>query len=87
MLVHVMDGLLGACGRLRALGSVNNLGRPPCASGQGRSAGRTVWPSNDPAYGVAPQVFDTPAAVGVAVLNRMLAAGRPDSVRRQPVIA
>ena len=27
------------------------------------------------------------AAVGVAVLNRMLAAGRPDSVRRQPVIA
>jgi hypothetical protein len=29
----------------------------------------------------------TKAAVGVAVLNRMLAAGRPDSVRRQPVIA
>jgi hypothetical protein len=29
----------------------------------------------------------TEAAVGVAVLNRMLAAGRPDSVRRQPVIA
>ena len=28
----------------------------------------------------------TEAAVGVAVLNRMLAAGRPDSVRRQPVI-
>jgi hypothetical protein len=27
------------------------------------------------------------AAVGVAVLNRMLAAGRPDSVRRHPVIA
>jgi hypothetical protein len=27
------------------------------------------------------------AAIGVAVLNRMLAAGRPDSVRRQPVIA
>jgi hypothetical protein len=27
------------------------------------------------------------AAVGVAVLNRMLAAGRPDSVRRKPVIA
>ena len=29
----------------------------------------------------------TEAAIGVAVLNRMLAAGRPDSVRRQPVIA
>ena len=29
----------------------------------------------------------TEAAVGVAVLNRMLAAGRPESVRRQPVIA
>jgi hypothetical protein len=29
----------------------------------------------------------TKAAIGVAVLNRMLAAGRPDSVRRQPVIA
>jgi len=28
----------------------------------------------------------TEAAVGVAVLNRMLAAGRPDPVRRQPVI-
>jgi transposase-like protein len=29
----------------------------------------------------------TEAAIGVAVLNRMLAAGRPDSVRRQLVIA
>ena len=29
----------------------------------------------------------TEAAIGVAVLNRMLAAGRPDSVRRQPTIA
>jgi hypothetical protein len=29
----------------------------------------------------------TEAAIGVAMLNRMLAAGRPDSVRRQPVIA
>ena len=29
----------------------------------------------------------TEAAIGVAVLNRMLAAGRPDSVRRQPVMA
>ena len=29
----------------------------------------------------------TEAAIGVAVLNRMLAAGRPDSVRRRPVIA
>ena len=29
----------------------------------------------------------TEAAIGAAVLNRMLAAGRPDSVRRQPVIA
>ncbi len=28
----------------------------------------------------------TEAAIGVAVLNRMLVAGRPDSVRRQPVI-
>jgi hypothetical protein len=29
----------------------------------------------------------TEAAIGAAVLNRMLATGRPDSVRRQPVIA
>jgi hypothetical protein len=29
----------------------------------------------------------TEAAIGIAVLNRMLAAGRPDSVRRQPVTA
>jgi Transposase DDE domain len=29
----------------------------------------------------------TEAAIGVAALNRMLAAGRPDSVRRQPVAA
>jgi len=29
----------------------------------------------------------TEAAIGVAVLNQMLAAGRPDSVRRQSVIA
>ena len=29
----------------------------------------------------------TEAAIGVAALNRMLAAGRPDSVRRQPVMA
>jgi hypothetical protein len=28
----------------------------------------------------------TEASIGVAVLNRMLTAGRPDSVRRQPVI-
>jgi Asp/Glu/hydantoin racemase len=27
------------------------------------------------------------AAIGAAVLNRMLATGRPDSVRRHPVIA
>jgi transposase len=32
-------------------------------------------------------VQQTEAAIGVAVLNRMLAAGRPDSVRRQLVIA
>jgi hypothetical protein len=32
-------------------------------------------------------VQQTEAAISVAVLNRMLAAGRPDSVRRQPVIA
>ena len=29
----------------------------------------------------------TEAAIGVAVLNQMLAAGRPKSVRRQTVIA
>ena len=29
----------------------------------------------------------TEAAMGVAVLNRMLAAGQPDSVRRQTVMA
>ena len=28
----------------------------------------------------------TEAAIGVAVLNQMLTAGRPNSVRRQPVI-
>jgi hypothetical protein len=28
----------------------------------------------------------TEAAIGVAVLNRMLAAGRPDSVRSQRVV-
>jgi hypothetical protein len=29
----------------------------------------------------------TGTAIGMAVLNRMLAAGRPNSVRRQPAIA
>ncbi len=29
----------------------------------------------------------TEAVIGVTTLNWMLAAGRPDSVRRQPVIA
>jgi hypothetical protein len=29
----------------------------------------------------------TEAAIGVVVLNRMLEAGRPDSVRRQPITA
>ena len=29
----------------------------------------------------------TEAAIGGAVLNRMLTTGRPDSVRRQPIIA
>jgi len=29
----------------------------------------------------------TEATIGVTVLNRTLAAGRPDSVRRQPIIA
>ena len=28
----------------------------------------------------------TEAAIGVAVLNRMLTAGRPESVRRQPTL-
>jgi hypothetical protein len=37
------------------------------------------------ARGFAAQQTD--AAIGVVVLNRMLAAGRPDSVRRQPLIA
>ena len=32
-------------------------------------------------------VQQTEAAMGVAVLNRMLAAGRPDSVRRETVMA
>ena len=32
-------------------------------------------------------VQQTEAAIGVVVLNRMLATGRPDSVRRHPVIA
>ena len=31
-------------------------------------------------------VQQTEAAMGVAVLNRMLAAGRPDSVRRETVM-
>jgi len=34
--------------------------RPPRASGQGRGAGRTLWPTRHPTRGVAPQVFDTP---------------------------
>jgi len=34
--------------------------RPAYASGQGRSAGRTLWPPSTPARGIAPQVFDTP---------------------------
>src|SRR6201995_3766185 len=38
-----------------------------------------------PARGFATQ--QTEASIGVAVLNRMLAAGRPDSVRCQPVTA
>jgi hypothetical protein len=29
----------------------------------------------------------TEAAIGVAVPNRMLLAGRPDAVRRQPITA
>jgi hypothetical protein len=37
------------------------------------------------ARGFAAQQTD--AAIGVAVLNRMLAARRPDFVRRQPTIA
>ena len=37
------------------------------------------------ARGFAGQQTET--AIGVAVLNRMLVAGRPDSVRRQPVAA
>jgi hypothetical protein len=32
-------------------------------------------------------VQQTEAAIGVAVLNRMLGTGRPESVRRQPVTA
>jgi hypothetical protein len=37
------------------------------------------------ARGLAAQ--QTEAAIGAAVLNRMLVAGRPESVRRQPVTA
>ena len=37
------------------------------------------------AHGFAAQ--QTEAAIAVAVLNRMLTTGRPDSTRRQPVIA
>jgi len=37
------------------------------------------------ARGFAAQQIE--ATIGVAVLNRMLAAGRPDCVRRQPIIA
>ena len=37
------------------------------------------------ARGFAAQQTET--AIGAVVLNRMLAAGRPDSVRRQPLIA
>ncbi len=38
-----------------------------------------------PARGFAAQ--QTEAAIGVVVLNRMLATGRPNSVRRRPVTA
>ena len=34
--------------------------RPSRASGQGRGAGRAVWPPGNPTRGVVPQVFDTP---------------------------
>jgi hypothetical protein len=37
------------------------------------------------ARGFAAQQTET--AIGAAMLHRMLAAGRPDSIRRQPVIA
>ncbi len=37
------------------------------------------------ARGFAAQQIE--ATIGVAVLNRMLADGRPDCVRRQPIIA
>ncbi len=35
--------------------------RPSRASGQGRGAGRALWPPGNPTRGVVPQVFDTPA--------------------------
>jgi hypothetical protein len=37
------------------------------------------------ARGFAAQQTET--AIGAAMLHRVLAAGRPDSIRRQPVIA
>jgi len=43
--------------------------RPSRASGQGRSAGRTVWPPGTPNRGVAPQVFDTPRAISATWLS------------------
>jgi len=36
--------------------------RPPRASGQGCSAGQTLWPPGNPVRGVAPLVSDTPPA-------------------------
>jgi len=37
--------------------------RSPRASGQGRSAGRTLPPASNPARSVTPQIFDTPGPI------------------------
>ena len=66
--------------------------RPSCALGQGRGAGRAVWPPGSPARGVVPQVFDTPvvpqcshsqaSASGVSGPSRSTAAGTGTSACR-----
>ena len=58
---------------------------------QRRRAPRAAAPENPMPVEPQPVILityaTTEAAIGVAVLNRMLATGRPDSVRRQPVTA
>jgi PspA/IM30 family len=79
ILIVISDGAPAGSGTLSVSNSVGNLS----VETMGRY--KTLIRSRLRARGFAAQ--QTEAAIGVMVLNRMLAAGRPDSVRRQPVTA